>query len=65
MKKSKHHRKPRANGGRNHKRNISYVPDHQHSAFHTLFGTKNVYEIAQELNEHWIDPDFKFIVKPS
>lgn len=62
---SKHHRKARFNGGRNEKRNISYVPQYKHDAWHKLFGIMTPHQIAKEINEKWIDPDYKLIVKPS
>jgi len=62
MKKTQHHRKPRALQGGNEKSNISLVPDKQHKAFHLLFGAGNPYFIAKRLNEIWIDPAYKFIV---
>ena len=65
MRKNKHHRKPRFVGGRNNKRNISFVCKEKHHCWHVLFGIKTAHEIADEINKHWIDPDFKFIVKPS
>lgn len=57
----KHHRKPRSRGGTNESRNISLVPQHQHRAYHLLFRNMQPEEIAQLLNQKWIDPDFELI----
>ena len=65
MRKQKHHRRPRVLGGSNETRNISLVTGFKHRAWHTLFHVMTPYEIADEINKVWLDPDFKFIVKPS
>ena len=57
-----HHRKPRSKGGELTRRNISMVPRKQHEAFTTLFENKNPEEIADCLNEKWIDPDYLVVV---
>lgn len=61
---SRHHRKMRTNGGTNDPKNMSVVPHNKHVAFHILFGDKTTQQIADVLNEIWIDPDFELIVKP-
>jgi hypothetical protein len=33
-----------------------------HEFFHALFGYKDVYQIAKDLNENWIPPDYELIV---
>ena len=43
---------------------MSIVPHNKHVAFHILFGDNNTQQIANVLNEIWIDPDFELIVKP-
>lgn len=60
----KHHRKPRSIGGDNSNRNISMVNQKMHRAWHTLFKNKTAYEIAELINEFWLDPDYKFISIP-
>lgn len=62
-----HHRKPRSHGGSNESRNKSLVTYKKHEAFHYLFMTKDSkcmtpFQIADELNNTWIDPDYKIIV---
>jgi hypothetical protein len=60
--KSFHHRKPKAIGGDNSKRNLTVVDHRQHEAWHKLFGTMTPHQIADEINNRWLDPDFKFVV---
>ena len=59
---SRHHRRCRSNGGTDDNDNLSQVSSIQHKAFHILFLNKNVYEIAEILNETWIDPRFNLVV---
>ena len=59
---SRHHRKCKSHGGSNCARNISIVPFHKHRAYHLLFQNMHVRDIAEYLNQVWIDPDFKLIV---
>ena len=61
---SRHHRKCKANGGKNNKKNISIVSKVKHRSYHNLFGTMNAFEIADELNKHWIDPAHEIIAVP-
>lgn len=61
--KDRHHRRCKSNGGANTPNNISIVERVKHNAFHTLFGNKDVIEIANTLNRTWIDPRFELIVK--
>lgn len=62
-KRTTHHRKPKSIGGTNEERNISYVRDKEHQAYHLLFSNKTPYEISKILNDTWIDPDYELIVK--
>ena len=59
---SRHHRRPKACGGPDDKRNISIVPKHLHDRYHALFGLMGPNEIAKWLNDVWIDPDYELIV---
>lgn len=61
-KKSRHHRKPRSLGGKTEPRNISVVDKRRHAHWHALFGNKPIEEIARELNEIWLDPDYEIVV---
>lgn len=63
---TKHHRRPKACGGKSGKKsgNISMVPNKKHKAFHTLFRVMTPPEIAQELTEIWIDPDWTMVAVP-
>lgn len=58
---TRHHRKCKINGGKNNARNISYVPQHTHRAWHCLFQDKEPHEIAQIINRDWLDPAYKMI----
>lgn len=62
---TKHHRKCKSKGGLGTPNNISYVPDKLHIAYHKVFGNCTPHQIANILNEHWIDPAFKIIVVPN
>lgn len=60
-----HHKKARINGGSGHYNSGNMVEvriDH-HRAFHMLFETKSVPEIARILNETWIDPEWELIAR--
>lgn len=61
-KKTRHHRKPKHQGGTDDRENIKYVTDKKHKAWHVLFsGTMKVPQIAHQLNNTWIDPDYVLI----
>lgn len=57
--KHKHHRKCKANGGRNHPHNLSLVTKHEHRAWHLLFGTHEAIEIARIINTVWLDTEWQ------
>jgi len=59
---SRHHRKLKSHGGNTGTRNISIVPSHRHRAYHILFADMKTHEIAEYLNDVWIDPDYRLIV---
>ena len=61
--KSRHHLKPRSKGGTNDKSNLSIVTKKRHRAFHLLFGVMTPQQIANELNNKWLDPQFEFVVE--
>ena len=61
--KTKHHRKPRKLGGTDEKRNIALVNHKAHQSWHLLFNHMNPYQIAEVINERWLDPDYQFVVK--
>lgn len=68
MKLTRHHRKPRVLGGKNEERNISFIPQHKHRAWHLITRQPNGDEstpgqIAQILNEFYLDPDYMFVVR--
>lgn len=61
---TRHHRRPRSQKGESSEKNISYVPQKLHEAYHLLFANNSVYRIVEILNEHWVDPDFKIVAIP-
>ena len=61
---SRHHRKPQAQGGSDDPSNISIVSRKYHMAWSTLFnGHMTVQEIADTINEVWLDPEYELIVR--
>ena len=60
---SRHHRRPKSLHGSNDPQNISVVPRNLHESWHTLFGDKNPYEIADICNTVWLDPCYYFLVR--
>lgn len=58
---SRHHRRPRSLGGSDHEHNISLVPKHLHSAWHTLFANHTPETIAAIISERWLDPAFVMV----
>lgn len=51
--KSFHHRKCRSHGGDSGYRNLILVDEHQHRNWHTIFGNKDAYAIAKDLQRTW------------
>ena len=64
-----HHRKPRSRRERyenlDTKANTVEVQRRYHEAFHLLFSNHSVQDIAKILNNTWIDPEFRLVVKPT
>lgn len=56
-----HHRKPTSIGGTNQDRNISFIFENKHQAWHTLFGNMTAEDICCLINDIYLDPDFKFV----
>ena len=61
---TRHHRRPRSQGGRHEGDNISFVPNKLHEAYHLLFANNSVKRISEILNEHWIDPETALVPIP-
>jgi len=61
--KDTHHRKPRSRNGTNDPSNLSYVPKHYHRAWHQIFQNFNPYQIAEIINQVWIDPAYILVVR--
>jgi hypothetical protein len=60
----KHHRKPRSLGGTNDPLNISVVPREKHEAWHLLFSNGTPDQIADIINQFWLDPDWFLVAVP-
>lgn len=61
---TKHHRRPQAQGGGDETENISLVSEKQHRSWHTLFdGNMTPEDIASKINEVWLDPHYRFVVR--
>ncbi len=60
---TEHHRRPRSRGGSNDQRNISIVTAVQHRAWHALFGNLEPEQIADRINNIWLDPDYRISVE--
>lgn len=61
---TRHHRKPRSQGGTGARENISRISEKHHRAWHILFpGNWTPERIAREINERYIDPAFKFTLE--
>lgn len=58
-----HHRKPKKLGGSGKATspNMIEVRIVQHRAWHTLFGIKTPKEIADTINQIWLDPDWEMV----
>lgn len=58
-----HHRKPKKLGGSGNlsSPNMIEVPVTKHRAWHYLFDIKTPEEIANTINQTWLDPDWKLI----
>jgi len=50
------------NGGGDNQENISIVSKKKHQAWHLLFGHMEPWDIANEINEVWLDPLYKLDV---
>ncbi len=60
---TRHHRKCKSRGGNGKPANITMVEERLHKAFHLLFSNMDAYQIAQQLNSFWLDPDYHVEVK--
>ena len=61
---SRHHRKPRSIGGTDEPRNVSVIQTRKHELWHALFQNLDAEEIFFQINELFLDPDYKiFLVK--
>ena len=59
---TRHHRTPKVHGGKSNANNISKVSLKQHSAWHTVFGTKSPQQIVDDLNNIWFYPEYEVIL---
>lgn len=61
---TKHHLQPKSTGGARKECNISYVPQKLHECWHILFSNLPPQRIAEIINDHWLDPNYKMIAVP-
>jgi hypothetical protein len=59
---TRHHKKPKALNGDDSDRNISLISDEKHRAWHVIVASMDVYDIANEINKNFLDPDYMFVV---
>lgn len=59
---TRHHRRPTSIGGSDDEANISMVSEKKHQAWHTLFRNMTVFEIAEEINQNFLDAKYQFEV---
>lgn len=57
-----HHRKCRSNGGTDDPSNLIQVSALLHECWHILFANREAVEIAEIINETWLDPEFYLVV---
>ncbi len=62
-KMTKHHKKPKHLGGKSNKRNLSLLSPLQHTSWNILTNYNQLlpHQIAEVINEKYLDPDYKFI----
>jgi len=63
MANNTHHRLARSRGGKTNKFNCVRVNEKRHYAWHVMFGNMTGEEIAREINNLWIDPRFKVVLR--
>jgi hypothetical protein len=54
-----HHRKEKAKGGDNSKRNVVMVPQTKHVSWHILKGDMSLELFCYYVNNYYIDPDYE------
>lgn len=60
---TRHHRRTRSAGGDSSERNISYVQEQHHRAWHLLFKDDTPEEIVKKINTVWFPPDCQIVLK--
>lgn len=60
---NQHHRRPRSKGGDDSPENVIVVNYDKHKAWHLLFGTLHPEMIVTLINEIWLDPAYKVVLK--
>jgi len=61
--RSRHHRQCRSNNGDDSVSNISIVERKKHSSWHVLFDNMPPTEIAETINNIYIDSSYEFICR--
>ena len=60
-KMTRHHRKPKNQGGTDDHPNVSRVTEAQHRAYNILFPDSRLNTVTRVLNQQWIDPDYVLV----
>lgn len=55
---TRHHRKAKSLKGTSDPKNISYVDEQKHRAWHCLFREGKPEYVVEQINKVWIDPDY-------
>lgn len=62
-----HHRQPKSKGGgdftKGGRKNTVLVQRQFHQAWHLLFGNREAVEIAEIINNEYLDPDYEFVCR--
>ena len=56
-----HHKKCQSNGGATNSRNCVEIMQFLHNSWHNLFRNYQPDQIAQVINETYLDPDYYFV----
>lgn len=58
---TRHHRRPVSLGGSSDSHNIIWLPANKHRSWHALVANMSPQEIAKELSDKYLDPDWQLI----
>jgi len=58
---SKHHRRPRSQGGSDAEYNLSFVPQSEHHHWHSFAGNLTPEEICEKINRKFLCTEYMFV----